>query len=105
MHRRHNEDMHTHVEALQCLADMAWSFVDSQAKEELVVDQFLMRMESHELSVQVAAHGHCRMEDVLCVTRSLEAVHEEERHDLRSRKPAAQTRFVTSGPPDTTSTE
>ena len=46
---------------------MAWPFMDAQAKEELVVDQFLMGMESHELSVQVAAHGHHRMEDVLHV--------------------------------------
>ncbi len=41
------------------------------------MDQFLMGMESHELSVQVAAHGHRRMEDTLRVARSLEAVHEE----------------------------
>ena len=54
---------------------MVWPFMDAQAKEELVVDQFLMGMESHELSVQVAAHGHHRMEDVLQVARSLEAVH------------------------------
>ncbi len=65
--RRHDEDIHTYVEALQRLADMAWPFMDAQAKEELVVDQFLMGMESHELSVQVAAHGHRRMEDVLHV--------------------------------------
>ncbi len=96
-HRRHNEDIHT----LQCLADMAWPFMDAQAKEELLVDQFLMGMESHELSVQVAAYGHRRMEDMLRVAQSLEAVHEEERHAPRSRKLATQTRFVTSGPPDT----
>ncbi len=30
--KRHNEDMHTFVEALQHLADMAWPFVDGQAK-------------------------------------------------------------------------
>ncbi len=46
--------MHTYVEALQRLADMAWPFMDAQTKEELVVDQFLMGTESHELSVQVA---------------------------------------------------
>ncbi len=85
---RYNEDMHTYVEAFQRLADMAWPFMDAQAKEELVVDQFLMGMESHDLSVQVAAYGHFRMEDVPCVTRSLESVHEEERHAPRSRKPA-----------------
>ena len=105
MCRRHNEDIHTYVKALQRLANMAWPFMDGQAKEELVVDQFLMGMESHELSVQVAAHGHCHMEDMLHVARSLEAVHEEERHAPHSRKPAAQTRFVVNGHPDTTDTE
>ncbi len=43
--------------------------MDSQTKEELVADQFLMGMENHELSVQVAAHGHHRMEDVLRIAR------------------------------------
>ncbi len=84
---------------------MAWTFIDAQAKEELVVDQFLMGMESHELSVQVAAHSHHRMEDVLHVARSLEAVHEEERHAPCSRKPTTQTRFVTSGLAETTDTD
>ncbi len=32
-------------------------------------------------------------------------MHEEERHAPRSRKPTTQTRFVTSGPPETTDTE
>ncbi len=84
---------------------MAWPFMDAQAKEELVVDQFLMGIESHELSVQLAAHGYRHTEDVLHVARSLEAMHEEGRHAPRSRKPTTQTRFVTSGPPDTTDTE
>ncbi len=53
------------VEALQRLDDMAWPFMDSQAKEELVGDQFLLGMDNHDLSVQVAAHVHRRMEDVL----------------------------------------
>ena len=79
--------------------------MDTEAKEELVVDQFLMGMESHDLSVQVAAHDHRRMEDVLRVARLLEAMHEEERHAPRSRKPATQTRFVTSRLPDITDTE
>ncbi len=73
--RRHSEDIHTFIEALQSLADMAWPFMDSQDKEELVVDQFLLGMDNHELSVQVAAHGHRRTEDVLRLARSLEAVH------------------------------
>ncbi len=50
-HRHHNEDIYTYVEALQRLADTACPFMDSQAKEELVVDQFLMGMNSQELSV------------------------------------------------------
>ncbi len=45
------------------------------------------------------------MEDVSRVARSLEAVYEEEWHAPRSRKPTTQTRFVTSGPPETTDTE
>ncbi len=64
-----------------------------------------MGMENHELSEQVAAHGHRHTEDMLRLVRSLEAVHEEERHAPRSRKPTTQTRFVTSGPIDTTDME
>ncbi len=48
--------------------------MDYHAKEESVVDQFQMGMDSHELNVQVAAHGHHKVEDVLQVARSLEAV-------------------------------
>ncbi len=47
------------------MADLAWPFMDYHAKEEMVVDQFLLGMHNHELSVQVAAHGHRRMEDIL----------------------------------------
>ena len=104
-HRSHSKDIYTFVEALQHLADMVWPFMDSQAKEELVVDQFLLGMDNHELSVQVAAHGLQRMEDVLSLARSLEAVHEEEKHTSRPHKPATQARFVNNGPPDTTDTE
>ncbi len=39
--------------------------ITSLAKEELAVDQFLMEMDSHELKVQVMAHGHRHIEDVL----------------------------------------
>ncbi len=79
--------------------------MDGQAKEELVVDQFLLGMDNHELSVQVAAHGHRHTEDVLRLARSSEAVHEEERHMPRSRKPAMQARFVNAELPGTTDTE
>ena len=53
--RRNMEEIYSYVEALQCLADMAWPFMDHHAKEDLVVDQFLQGMDSHELSVQVTA--------------------------------------------------
>ncbi len=79
--------------------------MDGQANEELVVDQFLLGMDNHELSVQVAAHGHWHTEDVLRLARSLEAVHEEERHASHPRKSATQARFVNNGPPDTSDAE
>ncbi len=78
------------MEALQCLADMAWPFMDHHAKEDLMVDQFLQGMDSHELSVQVATSGCRCLETVLRIARSLEAVHEEERHHSRGRKPSSQ---------------
>ncbi len=60
------------------------------------MDQFLQGMDSHKLSVQVAASGcHC-LETVLRVARSLEAVHEQERHHSRGRRPSSQVRFVSS---------
>ena len=89
--RHHSED----------IADMVWPFMDSQAKEERVVDQVLLGMDNHELSVQVIGHGHRRTEDLLRIARSLEVVHEEEKHASHPRKPAMQARFVTNGPPDT----
>ncbi len=68
--------------------------MDHYTKEELIVDQFLMGMDNHELNVQVAAHG--RVDDVLRVARSLEAVHEKEKQYSRGRKPTPQARFVTN---------
>ncbi len=40
--------------------------MDYHAKEEMVVDQLLLGMGNHKLSVQVAAHGHGHrcMEDI-----------------------------------------
>ncbi len=103
--RKHNEDIHTFIEAVQRLYDMAWPFMDSQAKEELVVDQFLLGVENHELNVQVAAHGHPRIEDVLRIACSLEAVHKDEKHTPRLCKPTTQARFITPEPGETTDTE
>ncbi len=79
--------------------------MDSQAKEELVVDQFLLGMENHELNVQVAEHVHRHILDVLRVAHSLEAVHEEEKHAPWLCNPTMQARFVTPEPGETTDTE
>ena len=75
--RRQTEDIYAFLEALQKLADMAWPFMD------------------HYANVQVAAHDHRRVDDVLRVARSLEAVCEEEKQYFRGRKPAPQAHFVT----------
>ncbi len=68
--------------------------MDYHTKEEMVVDQFLLGMSNHELSVQVAAHGHRRMEDILRVARSLEAVQEDENFVPEDTNPAH--RYVSS---------
>ncbi len=72
------------------ICDMAWPFMGSQVKEELVVDHFLLGMDNHELSVQVAAHGNRRVESVRRIARLLEVVHEEEKNVSHPRKPATQ---------------
>ncbi len=92
--RRQTEDIYSYVETLQRLADLAWPFMDYHAKEEMVIDQFLLGMGNHELSVQVAAHGHRRMKDILRVARSLEAVQEDEKFRPQGHKPSTQARFV-----------
>ncbi len=70
--------------------------MDHYSKEELIVDLFLMGMDSRELNVQVAAHGHRRVDDFMRVARSHEAVHEEEKKYSRRQKPTPQARFVTN---------
>ncbi len=77
--RRNAEEIYSYVDTLQRLADIAWPFMDHY----MVVDQFLQGTDSHELSVQVVASGCHRLETILCVARSLEAVHGEERHHSR----------------------
>ncbi len=94
--RCNTQEIYSYMEALQRLADMAWPFMDHHAKEDLVVDQFLQGMESHELSVQVATSRCRRLETVLCIAQSLEAVHEEERHHSRGRKPSSQACFMSN---------
>ncbi len=71
--QRQTEDIYTYVETLHRLADLAWPFMDYHAKHENVVDPFL-GMGNHKLSMQVAARGHRRAEDILRVARSLESV-------------------------------
>ncbi len=39
------------------LAGIAWPLLDPLARDEMVADQFLTGMDSHELRVQVAATG------------------------------------------------
>ncbi len=55
--------------------------MDYHAKEEMVVDQFLLGMGNHELSVPVAAHGHRCMEDIQAnmvnIRRNLEVTEQE----------------------------
>ncbi len=43
------EEIYSFAEALEHLTIMAWTFMEYQAKEELVMDQFLNGMDSHEL--------------------------------------------------------
>ncbi len=88
------EDIYTYIETLQCLADLAWPFMDYHAKEKTVVDQFLLGIGNHELSVQVTAHGHRHIEDILRVARSLEAVQEDEKFHPRGHNRSTQARFV-----------
>ncbi len=79
-HRRcQTEDIYTYVETLQCLTDLAWPFLDYHAKEEMVVDQFHIGMGNHEHRVQVAAHRHSRVEHILLVAQSVEAIQEKEK--------------------------
>ncbi len=60
----------------------------------MIVDQFLLVMGNTELSVQVAAHGHRRVEDILQIAQSLEAVQEEEKFQPRGPKPANHASFT-----------
>ncbi len=48
--RRHQgEDICTYVNVLQKLAEMAWPLLDLTAREEMITDQFLTSLDSHEL--------------------------------------------------------
>ena len=65
--RQRSEDILMYVNALQKLAEMAWPLLDPIARDEMVADQFLNGLDSHELRVQVAATGIRRIEDLMRV--------------------------------------
>ena len=92
--RQRNEDIHTYVDVLQKLAEMAWPFLDPLAREEMVVDQFLTGLDNHELRVQVATSDVRRIEDLMRIARSLEAVEGEETGRSHARRNPAQARFA-----------
>ncbi len=76
--RQKSKDIPKYVDALQKLVEMAWPLLEPIARDEMVADQFLNGLDSHELRVQVAATGIRRIEDLMRMTRSLEAVENQE---------------------------
>ncbi len=59
----------------------------------MVTDQFLTRLDSHELRVQAATTGARRIEDLVRIARSLEAVEGKET-SRRTRRGHTQARFT-----------
>ncbi len=59
----------------------------------MVADQFLNGLDSHKLRLQVAAAGIRRIEDLMRVARSLEAVENQEAGHGRQRRGSTQARF------------
>ncbi len=92
--RQRNEDIHTYVDVLQKLAEMAWPFLDPLAREEMVADQFLTGLDNHELRVQVATSDVRRIEDLMRIARLLQAIEREETGRGRTRRGPAQVRFT-----------
>ena len=92
--RQKSEDIRTYVDALQKLAEMAWPLPDPIARDEMVADQFLNGLDSHELRVQVAAMGIWRMEDLMHLARSLEAVEGQEAPYGRQRNYAIRAHIA-----------
>ncbi len=72
---------------------MAWALLDTIARDEMVADQFLNGLDSHELRVQVTAMGIRRIEDLMRVERFLEAVEGQEAGHGQQRRSSIQTRF------------
>ncbi len=92
--RQRNGDIHTYVDTVQKLAEMAWPYLDPLAREEMVADQFLTGLDNHELRVQAATSDVRRIEDLMRIARSLEAVEGEETGRGRVRRGPSQARFT-----------
>ncbi len=73
---------------------MAWPLLDPMAHEEMVTDQFLTGLDNHELRVQAATTGARRIEDLMHIARSLEAVEGEETGRGRQPRGSAQTGYT-----------
>ncbi len=63
------------------------------AREEMVTDQFLTGLDSHELRVQAATNCATTIENLICIVLSLEAMGGEEKGG-RARGGPTQTRFA-----------
>ncbi len=73
---------------------MAWPFLDPLAREEMVADQFLTGLDNHELRVQIATSDVRRIEYLIRIARSLEAVESKEMGRGRARRSPAQARYA-----------
>ncbi len=91
--RQRSEDIPTYVDALQKLAEMASPLLDPIDRDEMVADQFLNGLDSHELRVQVAATGIRCIEDLMWVAHSLEAIENQEVGHGRPRRGSHQARL------------
>ncbi len=80
---------------------MAWPLLDPIARDEMVADQFLNGLDSHELRVQVAATGIRRIENLMHVARSLEAVENPEAGHGRPRQGSNKALFSEGEGPET----
>ncbi len=83
---------------------MVWPLLDPIARDEMVADQFLNGLDSHGLRVQVAATGIRRIEDLMCMARSLEAVENQEAGHRRQRRGSTQAQFSEEEGPETEAT-
>ncbi len=82
------------MDALQKLVEMAWPLLDPLARDEIVADQFLNELDSHKLGVRVAAMGVRRIEDLMRIMRSLEAVEGHEASHGWQQRGSTQTQFL-----------